>query len=224
MNYCTYAYLRENGTPYYIGKGLPHRPYSKNRKIAPPPRNRILILKTNLTEEAAIRHEIYMIAVFGRKDNETGILRNLTDGGEGISGYKHTDESKRQIGISNSKYSHSASTKDKISKSVSGFRWYNNGVKSIQCKNHPGEGWATGRIIEWDTPRSKGMKWYHRDGIRKMFSEDPGDGWVRGLTGRDMGNNSTNKGKKWYNDGKQNKMFVSPPEGWSPGMIRRKHG
>jgi hypothetical protein len=43
-------------------------------------------LKRNLTEEEAFRHECYMIAVFGRKDIGTGILRNLTDGGDGVQG------------------------------------------------------------------------------------------------------------------------------------------
>ena len=32
----TYAYLREDGTPYYIGKGVKDRIYSSNRKIKKP--------------------------------------------------------------------------------------------------------------------------------------------------------------------------------------------
>ena len=31
-------------------------------------KSRIIFLKQNLTEEEAFKHEIYMIAVFGRKD------------------------------------------------------------------------------------------------------------------------------------------------------------
>jgi DNA invertase Pin-like site-specific DNA recombinase len=57
----------------------------------PKDRNRVLILKRNLTEEEAFRHEIYMIAVFGRKDIGTGILGNKSDGGEGPSGAKRPD-------------------------------------------------------------------------------------------------------------------------------------
>ena len=87
MHYYTYAYLREDRTPYYIGKGKGYRINSKQRSIKPPKdKSRIIFLKKNLTEEEAFRHEIYMIAVFGRKDLKTGILHNLTDGGEGSSG------------------------------------------------------------------------------------------------------------------------------------------
>lgn len=88
-NYYTYAYLREDGTPYYIGKGKGDRAFVKHRRkknLSVPPKERILMLKQNITEEEAFKHEIYMIAVFGRKDLGTGILRNLTNGGDGTSG------------------------------------------------------------------------------------------------------------------------------------------
>lgn len=221
MDYCTYAYLRKDGTPYYIGKGKKYRPYSKNRLFNPPPKDRILVLKRNLTEEEAIRHEIYMIDVFGRKDNGTGILRNLTDGGEGVSGLRHSSESKRKIGKKNSEKVRSKKVRDKIAESVKGFFWYNNGLVNIQSKTNPGEGWTKGRILSWDSPRATGMRWYHRGGEGKMFVEDPGDGWVLGRPKVSRVNNPTNKGKKWYNDGTTNRMFVDPPEGWTPGMIRR---
>ena len=95
--YYTYAYLREDKTPYYIGKGKKNRAFDRKKHTTfVPSKNRILILKQNLTEEEAFRHEIYMIAVFGRKDLGTGILHNLTDGGEGGSGYSHTEENKNR--------------------------------------------------------------------------------------------------------------------------------
>ena len=95
----TYAYLREDGTPYYIGKGKGKRAYDRKRHNAyVPSKNRILFLKKNLTEEEAFKHEKYMIAVFGRKDLATGILYNLTDGGDGPSGYVHSEESRKQMG------------------------------------------------------------------------------------------------------------------------------
>ena len=87
MEYYTYAYLREDGTPYYIGKGKRSRLHNRWRTGLKPPkdRSRIIFLKKNLTEEEAFKHEIYMISVFGRKDLGTGILHNRTDGGEGAS-------------------------------------------------------------------------------------------------------------------------------------------
>ena len=94
-DYYTYAYLREDRTPYYIGKGRGKRIYSKNRLINPPKdKSRIIFLKKNLTEEEAFK-EIYMIAIFGRKDLGTGILRNLTNGGEGYSGAVRSEEWKK---------------------------------------------------------------------------------------------------------------------------------
>jgi len=224
MDYCTYAYLREDGTPYYIGKGNKHRPYSKNRRFKPPARNRILILKKDLTEEDAIRHEIYMIAVFGRKDLGTGILRNLTDGGEGISGYVHGEETKSKIGASNSRKKRPQALRERIAATVKGFCWYHNGSQSIQSRVHPGDGWVKGRLRNWDSPTTTGMKWYHRGEEVKLFSCDPGEGWKQGRPNASSPNNHTNKGKKWYNDGQQNRMFVEPPEGWTPGMIRRQNG
>ena len=86
-----YAFLREDRTPYYIGKGTGNRAWDKRRRISPPTdSSRILILTNSLTEIEAFDEEIRLIQFHGRKDLGTGILRNLTDGGEGTSGYKHT--------------------------------------------------------------------------------------------------------------------------------------
>ena len=85
-DFYTYAYLREDGSPYYVGKGRGNRCYSKqSRRSCLPPidKSRVLILKQNLTEEEAFRHEEYMIYILGRKDIGTGILRNLSSGGQG---------------------------------------------------------------------------------------------------------------------------------------------
>jgi hypothetical protein len=99
--YYTYAYLREDRTPYYIGKGKKNRAHRvSGRRIKPPKdKSRIILLKQNLTEKEAFKHEIYMIAVFGRKDLGTGILHNRTDGGEGSSGSPRffTEEHKQKL-------------------------------------------------------------------------------------------------------------------------------
>lgn len=96
-NFYTYAYLRIDGTPYYIGKGKGNRAYKKHVGIKVPPQERILILKQNLSNDAAIKHEIYMINVLGRKNIGTGMLRNLTDGGEGSVNRKISEETRRKM-------------------------------------------------------------------------------------------------------------------------------
>jgi hypothetical protein len=81
--YYTYAYLREDGTPYYIGKGKRNRLHEYHTKFVKlPPRDRRIILKQFDTEQEAYNHEMYMIAIYGRKDIQTGILINRTVGGD----------------------------------------------------------------------------------------------------------------------------------------------
>ena len=96
-DYYTYAYLREDKTPYYIGKGRGKRIHCTQRTIkAPKDKSQIIFLKKNLTEAEAFKHEVYMIFVLGRKDLGTGILRNRTDGGEGSSGAVRSAETRKK--------------------------------------------------------------------------------------------------------------------------------
>jgi hypothetical protein len=103
--YYTYAYLRIDGTPYYIGKGKGKRAYNNHKHVPVPPLDRILILKKNLTDEEAKKHEVYMIFVLGRKNLGTGRLINLTEGGESKSGWICPPEYKeRWAGKNNGMY------------------------------------------------------------------------------------------------------------------------
>ena len=197
MHYYTYAYLREDKTPYYIGKGKEDRIYSKQKNIKPPKdKSRILYLKQNLTEEEAFKHEIYMIDVFGRKDLGTGILHNRTDGGEGSSGCIPSEETKRKLSEVNKGKIVSEETRKKISETSKGKTLSEEHIKKISEAN---KGHAVseetkrklseahkGKTLSKETRRKKsvamsGKKWWNDGcGNCKMMIECPGDGWKPG--------------------------------------------
>lgn len=110
--YYVYAhYKADSGEIFYIGKGSENRALQKGMKDRSDFWHRVVnkhgffhkILHDNLTEEQAFEIERAEIAKHGRIKTGTGTLINLSDGGEGSSGHRWTEEqreaqSKRQIG------------------------------------------------------------------------------------------------------------------------------
>ncbi len=228
MHYYTYAYLREDKTPYYIGKGKGDRIYSKSRRIKPPKdKSRIIFLKQNLTEEEAFKHEIYMIAVFGRKDLGTGILYNMTNGGEGSSGCIPSEETRKKLsdgqkGEKNHNYGKifSEEHKRKLSEACKG-RSHSEETKRKQSevkigKNNPNYG--------------KSHSEEHRRKIGdaqkgKTRSEETKIKISEALKGKTPSEETrkkiseAQKGRKWWNDGCGNLKFVLEchGDGWKLG-------
>ena len=74
------------------------------------------IIENNILWESACEIEKQLILKYGKLCDNSGILANLTDGGEGTIGYTHTSDSKNKMSISKSKprKPHSAETIFKI--------------------------------------------------------------------------------------------------------------
>lgn len=115
--YYIYAYIRDNGSPYYIGRGKKFRAYSKHKRsnnidIKPKDKSKIIFLEKNLTKEESINLEKYYIAKYGRKEFG-GILINIKEGGEDTKDW--TPEMRRKMSIILSKRKVSEKTRQKMS-------------------------------------------------------------------------------------------------------------
>jgi hypothetical protein len=86
-----YRHIRlDNNKPFYIGIGKTNkRAYSRSKRnkywisIVEKTEYKVEILFDDLTWEQACEKECEFIKLYGRKDKGTGILTNMTDGGDG---------------------------------------------------------------------------------------------------------------------------------------------
>lgn len=105
--YYVYLHKKLNGEVFYVGKGKGRRAYSKHSRN--PHWNNIVnkhgfvaeIVLSGLQEWYAFELEKDMISYYGLK-SDGGTLVNMSDGGEGNSGYIYTDDVKSRISYRNS--------------------------------------------------------------------------------------------------------------------------
>lgn len=134
MEFYSYLWLRQKDqSPYYVGKGHGNRAFTGRSHAVkcPADRARIVIFPQD-SEAAAFQSEKDLIALFGRKDQGTGCLRNITDGGEGASGYHHTPETLEKIKRASQGNSYAR-----------GKHWH---LSPEACANHIPNGQKMGRI------------------------------------------------------------------------------
>jgi hypothetical protein len=194
-SFVVYAFCRENGTFYYIGKGRPKRPYESRKEGIKPPKDqsRILILHENLAEKVAFQYEKDLIAFYGRKDKNEGGLYNMTDGGEGVSGWVPSpdwceNKSQQMSGDSNPFYgkTHSEETRLKISnarkRKMTGQDNHMFGVRLCGAAN-PMYGRKRPDLAKRNSMSCpvRGTKWFNNSEIDKRFHpENVPNGFVPG--------------------------------------------
>lgn len=107
-NTVIYKHVRlDTNQTFYIGIGTKIRAFSKHKRnkywnnIINKTNYEVQILKSDLTWEDACELEKILISYYGRKDNNTGILSNMTDGGEGSYGRKQSQNCKNKISNAN---------------------------------------------------------------------------------------------------------------------------
>ncbi len=103
-----YVIFRPDGTPCYVGKGKGNRwamhalgyPTTTNRHLSAIYAQAggdlpVVKVREDLSDSEAIKIEIALIAAIGREAHG-GPLVNFTDGGDGVTGWKQSEETKRR--------------------------------------------------------------------------------------------------------------------------------
>lgn len=140
-----YRHIRlDKNEPFYIGIGkLPNhkRAYETQkrnefwRNVVSKTDYKVEILFDNISWEEAQKKEIEFIALYGKRDNGTGTLVNIADGGEGSKGFKHTEEAKKKIAEESKNRIRkpiSEKTKQKIRETLTGRVGSNKGFKHTE--------------------------------------------------------------------------------------------
>ncbi|MBA8797904.1 hypothetical protein FHW77_001586 [Agrobacterium sp. RC10-4-1] len=117
----TYLWRDASGVPFYVGKGKGRRAWvtTQRSKLFKEIHARggctVEIIDYFIHESQAHAHEMALISRYGRLDNDSGSLVNLTDGGEGNSGWVASEETRAKISKAAIGRTASVSTKALIS-------------------------------------------------------------------------------------------------------------
>lgn len=188
--YYVYVHIRQDTNQiFYVGKGKENRCFSKNNRnkhwkhITESVSYKVNIIASDLEEELAFLCETEMIAKLKHlKIN----LVNYTDGGEGVSGLKHSEESKKKMsakqkgrlaGEKNPFYgkTHNDETKQKMSAKKVGTTPWNLNKTEIYSNE------TKKKMSEAKLGLFQSYIWWN-NGVKNTRSPTcPGDGWVMGV-------------------------------------------
>jgi hypothetical protein len=134
----------DDGVVFYVGIGIGRRAYRESnrsqfwKRIADKHGYTIEFPHKDLTQDEAKQLEIHYISAFGRIDKGTGTLCNMTDGGDGRTGYKCTEE-----------------TKEKMRKASTGVKFTEERKRKIGEKSRERKSWLAANSVDWSESRRR---------------------------------------------------------------------
>ena len=262
MKYYIYAYrtpidieissmskIIPQGEYFYIGKGKGRRKYDhlteRFEKVANHLKHGVIqkiykkneipiieILDESDDETYILNQEIFYIKKYGKLIESTGFLTNLTDGGYGISGYKHSEKVKKHwSNIRKGKVPANKGVKRPgIGGRPKGIKWSDQTREKIMKIRNTDGYYDFCRLDQRRQKISeskkgckgsaKGKFWYNNGDIETYQYECP-NGFVKGRLKKQS---NGKKGLLWYTNGAESKQFKenSQPEGWKRGRIIKK--
>lgn len=262
MKYYIYAYrtpvdveirsmakIIPQGNYFYIGKGKGRRKYDhlnekiqniKNhlkysviQKIYEIKEHPIIdILEESEDEEYILTREVFYIKKYGKLVDDSGYLTNLTDGGQGISGYKHLEELKKHWSkIRKGKTPPNKGVKRPgIGGRPKGIPWSNETREKIMkvrasdgyydfCQNQERRK-KISKSKKGCKGAAAGKSWFN-NGLIETYCFDCPEGFSKGRLKRES---NGKKGLLWYTNGVESKQFKenNQPKGWNRGRIIKK--
>jgi hypothetical protein len=206
-----YRHIRlDKNEPFYIGIGsdsdgkYTRSKSKKNRNnhwynIVNCTDYKIEIMLDDLTWEEANEKEIELVAFYGRRDLNKGTLVNLTNGGDGVVGYKQSEETKKKRSESMKGKKTNEETIKKMSESRKNL--YENGYVSPNKGKKQSE--------ETKKKRSESLKGKKRPEdvkIRISIANKGKDSWKKGKKSSDVSRKKVSETlKENYKNG-----YVSP--------------
>lgn len=135
MKIAVYAHYKPDNTVFYVGKGVEKRAYSKSsrtqywKNVVAKYGYTVKVLSRWETDEEAFEHEKFLISCFRELGHP---LVNLTNGGEGTSGFKWKQESKTKLSNARKGMKFSCSHVESMKTCRLGFKHKPETIKKMQ--------------------------------------------------------------------------------------------
>ncbi len=178
MDFYVYVIFRMDGSPCYVGKGRgkrcqQHGVKSHNRRLASLYKKAssdlpVVMVRIGLTESSAFEIERAFIAAIGRGRN--GPLVNMTDGGEGTSGYSQPDHVRKLHSDAITGIVRSEETRTRIRLSKIGKPLSPEALEKRRAKILNSDAWRLGCLKMAESKRGSHLSDEHRAAIKKSLS------------------------------------------------------